>query len=62
MIDFFFTYGSLLDLILVNALLAMSQYVVLRAGVRQVRSRQDEVSGDRSVCAPLRAEPARVRR
>jgi branched-chain amino acid transport system permease protein len=33
MIDFFFTYGSLLDLVLVNALLAMSQYVVLRAGV-----------------------------
>ena len=33
MIDFFSTYASLLDLILVNALLAMSQYVVLRAGV-----------------------------
>jgi len=33
MIDFFFTYESLFDLILVNALLAMSQYVVLRAGV-----------------------------
>jgi branched-chain amino acid transport system permease protein len=33
MIDFFFSYASLLDLILVNALLAMSQYVVLRAGV-----------------------------
>ena len=33
MMDFFFTYQSLFDHILVYALLAMSQYVVLRAGV-----------------------------
>ena len=33
MMNFFFTYQSLFDHILVNALLAMSQYVVLRAGV-----------------------------
>jgi branched-chain amino acid transport system permease protein len=33
MSEFFFTYESLFDLILINALLAMSQYVVLRAGV-----------------------------
>jgi len=33
MINFFFTYQSLFDHILVYALLAMSQYVVLRAGV-----------------------------
>jgi len=33
MSDFFFTYESLFDLILINSLLAMSQYVVLRAGV-----------------------------
>ena len=33
MMNFFFTYQSLFDHILVYALLAMSQYVVLRAGV-----------------------------
>lgn len=33
MMNFFFTYQSLFDHILVSALLAMSQYVVLRAGV-----------------------------
>jgi branched-chain amino acid transport system permease protein len=33
MINFFYTYQSLFDHILVYALLAMSQYVVLRAGV-----------------------------
>lgn len=33
MINFFLTYQSLFDHILVNMLLAMSQYVVLRAGV-----------------------------
>lgn len=33
MINFFYTYQSLVDHILVYALLAMSQYVVLRAGV-----------------------------
>lgn len=33
MIDFFYTYQSLFDHILVSALLAMSQYIVLRAGV-----------------------------
>lgn len=33
MMDFLFTYASLFDLVLVNALLATSQYVVLRAGV-----------------------------
>ena len=33
MMNFFYTYQSLFDHILVNALLAMSQYVVLRAGV-----------------------------
>ncbi|VTU19038.1 leucine/isoleucine/valine transporter permease subunit [Variovorax sp. SRS16] len=33
MMNFFYTYQSLLDHVLVYALLAMSQYVVLRAGV-----------------------------
>lgn len=33
MMNFFYTYQSLFDHILVNAILAMSQYVVLRAGV-----------------------------
>lgn len=33
MSNFFFTYQSLFDHMLVNMLLAMSQYIVLRAGV-----------------------------
>ena len=33
MIDYLVAYRSLLDLVLINALLAFSQYVVLRAGV-----------------------------
>ena len=33
MMNFFYTYQSLFDHILVYAMLAMSQYVVLRAGV-----------------------------
>lgn len=36
MIDYLLAYQSLLDLVLVNALLASSQYVVLRAGVFSV--------------------------
>lgn len=36
MIDFFFTYQSLIDHVLVYSLLAMSQYIVLRAGTFSV--------------------------
>lgn len=38
MMNFFYTYQSLFDHILVNAILAMSQYVVLRAGVLDRKS------------------------